>query len=70
MFPSTMQSMWCGNTKTNTDADNVCDVNSVASPDNMAFLNKLRKVVVTEDTSAHGNDVAWLVDTKTSACSS
>ena len=61
----------CGNTTTGVDADNTCDVNSVSSPDNIAVLKLSRTssaLVVAEDTTGHQNDVAWLVNPKTSEC--
>lgn len=56
--------MVIGDPTMNTDADNQCDVNNIASPDNIAMIHGLRKFVLAEDTTnGHQNDAAWLVDT-------
>ena len=44
MIPTTMETFWCGNTANGTDADNACDVNSLANPDNIAYAVGLHKV--------------------------
>ncbi len=65
MFPTTMYSLWCGSTKNGTDADNKCDVNNLASPDNVAYMKGLDHMLVAEDTvGGHQNDVLWLYDLK------
>jgi hypothetical protein len=68
MFPTTMYSLWCGSNKSGTDADNKCDVNNLASPDNIAYMKGLDHLLVAEDTSTgHQNDVLWLYDLKDGA---
>ncbi len=41
---------------------NTCDVDSIASPDNVAFLEGTDILVIGEDTSAHPNDMVWAYD--------
>jgi len=38
---------------------NTCDVEGIASPDNLTYLPKYRTLVIGEDTSAHQNDYVW-----------
>jgi hypothetical protein len=44
---------------------NRCDVNGIASPDNLSFLENSSTLVIGEDTSHHENNVVWAYDTKT-----
>ncbi|MFD2112221.1 PhoX family protein [Thiorhodococcus fuscus] len=48
-------------------SDNSCDVDGIASPDNLTYLPKYRTLVIGEDTSAHQNDYVWSynIDAKT-----
>ena len=41
---------------------NTCDVDSIASPDNVAYLEGSDILVIGEDTSAHPNDMVWAFD--------
>ena len=43
---------------------NTCDVNGIASPDNLTFLKDTDILVIGEDTSAHPNDMAWSYNIK------
>ncbi|EXJ16646.1 Alkaline phosphatase [Imhoffiella purpurea] len=40
-------------------SENSCDVDGIASPDNLTYLPKYRTLVIGEDTSAHQNDYVW-----------
>lgn len=63
LFPTRMTSIWCGTNKNGTDADNKCDVDNLASPDNIAYVRGLDHLLVSEDTTTgHQNDVLWLYD--------
>ncbi|WP_143869806.1 PhoX family protein [Catenovulum sediminis] len=42
-----------------TYAGNSCDVNSIASPDNVAYLEDSNSLIIGEDTSAHINNMIW-----------
>ncbi|NEX20374.1 DUF839 domain-containing protein [Thiorhodococcus mannitoliphagus] len=44
---------------------NTCDVDGIASPDNLTYLPKYRSLVIGEDTSAHQNDYVWSYDLNT-----
>ncbi|WP_019604139.1 PhoX family protein [Teredinibacter turnerae] len=41
---------------------NSCDVDGIASPDNVAFLEGTDILVIGEDTSSHPNDMVWAYD--------
>lgn len=41
---------------------NTCDVDGIASPDNVAFLEGTDILVIGEDTSSHPNDMVWAYD--------
>lgn len=43
-------------------SENTCDVDGIASPDNITYLPKYRTLVIGEDTSAHQNDYVWSLD--------
>ncbi|BCN94195.1 hypothetical protein THMIRHAM_19800 [Thiomicrorhabdus immobilis] len=43
---------------------NTCDVDGIASPDNVTFLKDSDILVIGEDTSAHPNDMAWAYNIK------
>ena len=44
---------------------NYCDVNSIASPDNLTFVQGRNTLVIGEDTSRHVNDAVWALDLTT-----
>lgn len=68
MFPTKATEFAMGNPLIGTDADNECDVNNIASPDNVAVIHGLRKVLIAEDTTTgHQNDALWTMDQKTGA---
>ncbi|MBK1723343.1 PhoX family protein [Thiocystis violacea] len=46
-------------------SENSCDVNGIASPDNLSYLPKHKTLVIGEDTSAHQNDYVWSFDVGT-----
>lgn len=43
---------------------NTCDVDGIASPDNVTFLEGSDTLVIGEDTSAHPNDMIWAYNIK------
>ncbi|NEV62058.1 PhoX family protein [Thiorhodococcus minor] len=46
-------------------SENSCDVDGIASPDNITYLPKYKSLVIGEDTSAHQNDYVWSFDLNT-----
>lgn len=44
------------------EAGNTCDVNGIASPDNVTFITGHNTLVIGEDTEGHQNDVVWAMD--------
>ena len=46
-------------------AGNACDVNGIASPDNVSFLENSNTLLIGEDTGYHENNVVWAYDIKT-----
>jgi len=46
-------------------SDNSCDINSIASPDNITYLAGKHILLIGEDTSYHQNDYIWEFNTKT-----
>lgn len=44
---------------------NKCDVNFIASPDNVAFIPEYNQLLIGEDTDMHRNNVIWSRDMKT-----
>ena len=46
-------------------AGNTCDIDGIASPDNLTFLTGLNTLIIAEDTDAHQNDVIWARDMAT-----
>ncbi|EWH12061.1 hypothetical protein DS2_00015 [Catenovulum agarivorans DS-2] len=43
-------------------AGNSCDVNSIASPDNVSYLEDSNTLIIGEDTSKHVNNMIWSYD--------
>jgi secreted PhoX family phosphatase len=43
---------------------NTCDIDGIASPDNLTFLEGSDVLVIGEDTSAHPNDMMWAYNIK------
>ncbi|KAK9812078.1 hypothetical protein WJX73_003548 [Symbiochloris irregularis] len=64
---TTMYPLICGNNRTNTDANNKCDINSISAPDNIAMLQGHNELIIGEDTSDHQNDAVWLYNFDTKA---
>lgn len=63
---SNMSGLVIGTPKTYTDtslATNTCDVEGIASPDNITYLPGKNTLVIGEDTSGHQNDMIWSYDT-------
>ncbi len=48
-----------------TYAANSCDVNSIASPDNVTYKAGSNLLIIGEDTGYHQNDMVWAFDTET-----
>jgi uncharacterized protein len=48
-------------------AGNTCDVDGIASPDNVAYIPGYDTLIIGEDTEGHQNDVVWSVNTGTGA---
>ncbi len=46
-------------------AGNNCDVDGIANPDNLAFLEDSNILVIGEDTGEHPNDMVWAYDVST-----
>lgn len=44
------------------EAGNTCDVDGIASPDNLTFIPGQNLLLIAEDTDHHQNDVAWAYD--------
>jgi secreted PhoX family phosphatase len=40
-------------------ADNACDVDGIASPDNLTFIKGYNTLIIGEDTDYHQNDAVW-----------
>ena len=58
----------CGDKNAGTSDFDSCDVNNIASPDNLGWLGKkngANAIFIAEDTSGHQNDYAWMVDLNT-----
>jgi uncharacterized protein len=49
------------------EAGNTCDVNGIASPDNLTFITGQNTLVIGEDTEGHQNDAVWAMDMATGA---
>jgi hypothetical protein len=58
-----VQVLLAGNNKTNTDALNKCDVNGIAGPDNLFYMNG--NLLIAEDTTLHFNNILWAYNFKT-----
>jgi secreted PhoX family phosphatase len=70
-FPTSGKGAWqptkarviiAGSDKTGTDADNACDVNGIASPDNVFVIPGTSTLLIAEDTDHHANNVLWAAD--------
>ncbi|MBF6057601.1 MULTISPECIES: PhoX family protein [Thiomicrorhabdus] len=54
-----------GNYLASADADgNTCDINGIAQPDNVAYIDGTNTLIIGEDTSAHNNDMVWAYNIK------
>jgi len=65
-----MKGLVSGTMKTYTSdspyANNTCDVDGIANPDNLTFINGKDILIIGEDTgSGHQNDAVWAYDLKT-----
>jgi hypothetical protein len=45
-----------------TNNGQACDLNSIASPDNVAFITGTNTLIIYEDTSLHNNNMLWAMD--------
>lgn len=70
-FPTSGKGAWqptkarvilAGTDQTGTDADNACDVNGIASPDNVFVIPGTSTLLIAEDTDHHANNVLWAAD--------
>ena len=43
-----MSALLCGNTKNNTDALNLCDLNSISAPDNLSMMRGHNSLIIGE----------------------
>ncbi len=48
-------------------AENSCDINSIANPDNISYLPGSNLLLIGEDTGYHQNDLVWAFDTQSNA---
>jgi len=68
---TTMNSVIAGKPKTydknSTYADNSCDINSIANPDNVTYKAGSNLLLIGEDTGYHQNDAVWAFDTETNS---
>lgn len=65
-----MEGVVSGTAKTYTDAAlsaNKCDVDGIASPDNVTFMPGYKTLIIGEDTSSHQNDMIWAYNIETKA---
>ncbi|WP_319381035.1 alkaline phosphatase PhoX [Thiomicrorhabdus sp.] len=54
-----------GNYLSSADADgNTCDINGIAQPDNVTYIEGTDTLIIGEDTSAHNNDMIWAYNIK------
>jgi len=64
-----MNSIVAGEMKTydenSTYANNSCDINKIASPDNVTFIKGTNTLIIGEDTGYHQNDMVWAFDVTT-----
>ncbi len=44
------------------EAGNTCDIDGIASPDNLTFIPQMNTLIIGEDTEGHQNDVVWALD--------
>lgn len=44
---------------------NTCDIDGIASPDNLAFIPGMNTLIIAEDTEGHQNDAIWARDMTT-----
>lgn len=61
-----MKGELCGDMNENVDEFNQCNINNIASPDNVAALVGHNALIVGEDTEWHVNDAVWLLDLEVS----
>lgn len=54
-----MMPVVCGQPIATDSNNNRCSVASIASPDNVAFMEDFDTLLIAEDTSNHRNDMLW-----------
>jgi secreted PhoX family phosphatase len=59
---TTMKGLICGKLSDPEDPDNLCDVNTIANPDNVAAMHGHKMLLIAEDTTYHYNNILWLYD--------
>lgn len=57
-----MSPLICGDSSRGTDSKNYCDLNNVANPDNVAYMQDFDMLLIAEDTHNHENNVLWAYD--------
>lgn len=57
-----LQVILSGNSKTNTDALNKCDINNISGPDNVFYASG--NLLIAEDTTSHFNNYLWAYNLK------
>ncbi|WP_456058083.1 hypothetical protein [Campylobacter hominis] len=61
--PDVMSGMIAGKYATTGDKLNTCDLNGLANPDNVTYINGTGTLIIGEDTgSGHQNDYIWSYD--------
>jgi uncharacterized protein len=60
---TSMKGIVCGTpVDPDTNDGQACDVNGIASPDNLAFMKGTNTLIIYEDTSLHNNCAMWAMD--------
>lgn len=54
-----MSALVLGDPNNGTNEDNSCNIDGIASPDNITYIPGYRTLIIGEDTSAHQNDMIW-----------
>jgi len=62
-----MTPLICGDPHSGTDEKNQCNLEEVANPDNVAYLDLFDLLLIAEDTKYHENNVLWAYDPSSGA---
>lgn len=60
--PTKARVILAGSSTTGTDDKNACDVNKIASPDNLFIIPGTSTLLIAEDTDYHANNALWAAD--------